>query len=143
MAESTRIKGRQLSILLGTPPVDYWCDSTKVTLENEEADEGTVTFCNAAEPGGARQEFLSITAIQSTDEDSMWSYLWDHAGEDVPFTYAPHGNAAPSVSQPHFVGTATLGARPTIGGEAGRTNTYTFETRWDIVGTVTKVTTGV
>lgn len=135
---STRIRGRQLSLKLGSPATDHWADTTAVTLENEEASSDTVTFEDAAHPGGARQEFLSITGIQSTDPTSLWSYLWDHAGEDVPFTYAPHGNATPSTAQPHFIGTATIGARPTIGGEAGRENTYTFETRWDVVGAVVK-----
>lgn len=140
MAGSTRIRGRQLALKLGTPPKDHWADTTACLLENEEADDDTVTFADAAEPGGAIQEFLNITGIQSTDEESLWTYLWDHAGEEVAFTYAPHGNPEPSVSQPHFLGTCTLGTRPALGGEAGRENTYTFETRWDVIGKVTKDT---
>lgn len=135
---SSRIRGKQLMLTLGTPGTDYWADATSVVLDNEEADQDTVTFEDAAEDGGPRQEFLQITAIQSTDADSLWSYVWDHTGEDVPFVYAPHGNETPTASQPHFTGTCTIGARPSIGGEAGRTNTYTFETRWDVVGKTVK-----
>lgn len=137
---STRIRGRQLKLLVGTPPVDQYADTTAVVLDSEESDDDVTTFEDAAQPGGARQEFLQITAIQSTDPDSLWSQVWDKAGEEVAFTYAPHGNETPSETQPHFVGTCTIGPRPTLGGEAGRTNTYTFETRWDVVGRTTKIT---
>lgn len=141
MAGSTRIKGRQLTLTLGSPAKDYMCDTTSVILDNEEADEGVTTFCDAAEAGGARQEFLTVAGIQSTDTDSLWSYLWDHAGDEVPFVYAPWGNATPSVAQPHYTGVCILGPRPTLGGAAGRTETYTFEARWDLVGKAEKVTT--
>lgn len=135
---SARIRGRQLMLTMGTPANDFWADATSVILDNEEADQDTVTFEDAAQAGGAVQEFLTITAIQSTDPDSLWSYVWDHVGEDVPFVYAPHGNEEPTAAQPHFTGTCTIGSRPSIGGEAGRTNTYTFETRWDVVGKTVK-----
>ena len=136
---SPRIKGRQLKLLVGSSPaVDVWADTTAVTLDNEEAEDDVTTFEDAAAPGGARQEFLTITAIQSTDPTSLWSYVWDHTGEEVPFTYAPHGNEVASASKPHFLGTCTIGPRPTLGGEAGRDTTFTFETRWDVVGSTTK-----
>lgn len=135
---STRIRGRQLKLLVGTPPVDQYADTTSVILDNEEADEDVVTFEDASQPGGARQEFLTIAGIQSTDPDSLWDYCWENEGDEIAFTYAPHGNETPTAAQPHFIGTATIGPRPTLGGEAGRSNTYTFETRWDVVGKVTK-----
>lgn len=137
MAPSTRIKGRQLSLKIGTPAVDVWADTTSVVLDREEAEDDVVTFHDASQPGGAMQEFLQITAIQSTDPDSLWSYIWEHTGEEIPFTFAPHGNETPSATQPHLLGTCRIGPRPAIGGEAGRNNTYTFETRWDVVGTTT------
>src|SRR5690606_8309576 len=90
MAPSTRIKGRQLSLKIGTPAVDVWADTTSVVLDREEAEDDVVTFHDASQPGGAMQEFLQITAIQSTDPDSLWSYIWEHTGEEIPFTYAPH-----------------------------------------------------
>lgn len=131
---STRIKGRQLALKFGTPSVDYWADATAVTLENEEAEDDTTTFEDAAQEGGARTYYLNISAIQSTDTAAFWRYVWEHTGEEVPFIYAPHGNAVPSATQPHFTGTAKVGPRPAIGGEAGRETTFTFETRFDVVG---------
>lgn len=128
---STRIKGRQLALQFDAE--DYWADATACTLENEEADDDTTTFADAAE-GGGRAYFLNITAIQSTDTASFWRYVWDRSGETVPFVYAPHGNPTPTAAQPHFTGMCTIGPRPTIGGEAGRDTTYTFETRFDVDG---------
>ncbi len=131
---SARIKGRQLSLQLGTPAVDHWADLTSCILNNEELDEDTVTFEDAATPGGARLYFLELVGVQSTVPDSFWRMVWEQTGAEVPFTYAPHGNAEPTPEQPHFVGTVKVGPRPAIGGEAGRDSTYTFETRWDVVG---------
>lgn len=136
---STRIKGKQLKLSVGTPPIDVWADTTSVVLDREDADDDVVTFADAA-AGDTQQEYLEIAGIQSTDPESLWTYCWDHSGDEIPFTYAPHGNEEPSTAQPHFVGTCRIGPKPTIGGEAGRTTTFTFETRWDVVGTVAKVT---
>jgi YD repeat-containing protein len=133
MSGSTRIKGVALALKLGSPAVDYWCDVTAATITNDEGDTDVITFCDAAE-GNDRQYFLNLTAIQSTDADGLWRYTWDHSGEVVGFTYAPHGNETPTVSQPHFIGTVKIGPRPTIGGEAGQSNTYTFDTVWEIEG---------
>lgn len=126
---SARIKGRQLMLTIdGT---DQWADMTAVTIENEEAEADTVTFEDAATAGGARQYFLNITAVQSTETASFWRMAWDSTGTEVPFVYAPHGNELPSEAQPHFTGTCKVGPPPVIGGEAGRASTYTFETRMD------------
>ncbi|WP_144268257.1 hypothetical protein [Demequina sp. NBRC 110055] len=135
MAGSTRIRGAALTLSVGSPAVDYKCDITSATITNEETDSDVLTFCDVEE-GNDRTYFLNITAIQSTDADSLWSYIWDQSGtEGVAFTYAPHGNASPSASQPHFTGTLTIGDKPEIGGEAVRDgNGYTFETTWEIDG---------
>lgn len=131
MNGSTRIKGKALKLTLDTQ--DYWADISQAVLDNEDADSDVVTFADASE-GGARQFFLALTGIQSTDTESFWRMVWDNTGTDVPFVFAPHGNEEASVAQPHFIGTCTVGPRPAIGGEAGATNTYTFETRFDVVG---------
>lgn len=137
---STRIKGIGLLLTLGTPAVDYFADCTSVTLNNEEADSDVTTFEDAAQPGGARQFLLDIVAIQSTDPTSLWTHIWDHSGDDVPFVYAPHGNATPTENQPHFTGMLTIGPPPSIGGEAGRDTTWTYETQWRVIGRPVKIT---
>ena len=132
---SNRIKGTKLKLELGTPGTDYWADLTAYTLDNEEADADVTTFEDASN-GGAVDDVLSGTAIQSTDSASFWTYVWENVGEEVPFTLAPHGNAVATAAQPHFLGTVKIGKRPTLGGEAGE-GAFTFDFEWKCVGAVT------
>lgn len=139
---SPRIKGNKLPILtLGSPGAEYAADFISATITNEEADSDVITFEDAAS-GGSRQYFLNGTAIQSTAATSFWTYTWDNTGEEVAFTYAPHGNAVATVAEPHFVGIVKVGPKPDIGGEASisSTSAFTFEFQWEIVGDVTKDT---
>jgi len=138
MTGSTRIGGAKLKLTLGSPGTDYWADITAWSIDNEEADSDVVTFADAAE-GGARQEFLHITATQSTASGSLWRYAFENVGEEVAFTIAPHGNATATENEPHLIGTVTIGPRPTIGSEANISKTYasTFEVTWQIVGQYT------
>ena len=132
---STRILGVGLKLTLdGT---DYWADVTSAKITSEDAD--VTTFEDAAR-GGGRKYLLTFSAVQSTDEASLWKYIWDHSGEAVDFVYAPHGNATAEAGKPHFTGKVRIGNPPDIGGEAGITNTYTFEGSWTITsGKPTKV----
>lgn len=134
---STRIKGK--SLVFEVDGSEFACDVTSVTLANEEAaDQDAVTFCDASS-GTSAQWYLEVSAITSTDADSFWSFLWDNAGTtDVSFTFAPHGNAVPSTTQPHFEGEVTLPTAPAIGGEAN--STWTFDVRMDLEAEPTKVT---
>lgn len=135
MAGSTRIKGKGLGFKLGTPATDYWADNISVTLDNEEKDQDVVTFADVG-GDGARQFFITANGITSTDVNSFWRHIWDHAGDtEVPFVFAPHGNPTPTAAQPHFTGTCTIGPKPPIGTEANQTST--FETRFEIDGVPT------
>lgn len=126
-----RIRGKALRLTLDS--TDYYAAFTRCELDNEESRSEITTFYDAAQEGGASQAFLSIEAVQDTSEDSLWSFLWEHTGEEVAFAYAPHGNETPTAAHPHVIGIARIGRRPKLGGQAGATNTYTFETRWDVV----------
>jgi hypothetical protein len=142
---STRIRGnKKPQITLGAPGVDHSADVTTWNIENDEADADVVTFEDAAE-GGGRQFFLRGTAVQSTQSAAFWRYVWENSGEEgVPYTIAPHGNAAPTADEPHFVGTLTIGPKPTIGAEAStsRTSASTFDFEFEIDGEPT-MDTGV
>lgn len=124
---STRIRGnKKPQITLGTPGLDHSADVISWTIENDEADADVVTFEDAAN-GGGRQFFLRGSAIQSTQSAAFWRYVWENSGEtEVPYTIAPHGNATPTADEPHFVGTLTIGPKPTIGGEASSSATSAF-----------------
>jgi hypothetical protein len=139
MVASTRLKGAKLTLKLGTPAVDYYADVTSWLITSEDADKDVITFADVAD-GGGRQYLLNTSAVQSTDTASFWTMTWEKTGTDVAFTVAPHGNAAPTPAQPHFSGIVTIGNRPDIGGEAGASNTFTFDSSWKIVGTPTKIT---
>lgn len=124
---STRIRGnKKPQLTLGTPGLDHSADVISWTIENDEADADVVTFEDAAN-GGGRQFYLRGSAIQSTDSAAFWRYVWENSGEtEVPYTIAPHGNAVPTADEPHFVGTLTIGPKPTIGGEASSSATSAF-----------------
>lgn len=134
MTGSTRIYGKQLRLEIdGT---DQWADTISCVLKNEDNGDTVTTFEDAS-LGDTKKYFFEITAIQSTDATSFWSYVWDNTGEEVAFEYAPHGNASPATNQPHFIGTLEIGPKPEVGGEAGRKNTFQFSTRFDVIGTPT------
>lgn len=126
---SPRIKGKALGLMLGSPPVNHWCDMTAVEITNEESDSDVTTFCDAAE-GGGRDFFLNMTSVQSTAADSFWRMAWEKTGEVVAFTYAPHGNEIATADKPHFTGTVKIGPKPNIGGEAGTNTTFVSELVW-------------
>lgn len=130
MPSSTRIKGKALSLMIGA--TEYACDATSIVLDNEEADDDTVTFCEVG-TGGNVQWFFTIEAVQSTAASSFWRYLWENTGTEVAFVFKPHGNETASADQPHFTGNLVVGSKPSIGGEAAaKGQTFTFETRLDL-----------
>jgi hypothetical protein len=134
---STRIRGnKKPQLTLGTPGIDQSADVISWAIENDEADADVVTFEDAAN-GGGRQFYLRGSAIQSTASAAFWRYVWENSGQaDVPYTIAAHGNAVPTANEPHFVGTLTIGAKPTIGGEASSsaTSAFTFDYEFTIDG---------
>lgn len=130
-----KINGRNLSLMFdGT--TEFSADGTSVVLDNEEGDTDSQTFEELSE-GAARQWFFQITARSDFSADSFWRLLWQNAGQDIPFLFKPEGNAAASADQPHWSGTATVTAKPPIGGQAG--SNWTYDARLDVVGEPTMV----
>lgn len=141
MTTSTRIKANALKFTIdGT---DYWSDFSSVMLQSEDAAADVNTFYDAS-LGGRRDWFFTVSGVQSTESTSLWMAMWGSAGEEVAFVYAPHGNATPSTSQPHFTGTLRVPAKGAfaIGGDASADGTFSFDgVRMDVVGDVTLDTT--
>lgn len=126
MPTSTRIKGRNLVLTLdGT---DYAVDASSITLTNEDQDGEVRTFADITPP---KQWFFEIEGIQSTDNDSLWDFLWEKDGDAANFVFKPHGNATASPSQPHFTGTVEVKGKPPIGG--GADTTFVFSYRLDLL----------
>lgn len=128
---SIRIKGNKLALSFGG--VDVWADVTAVTLENTDKDGGLTTFEDASGTPG-RQYLIKGTAIQSLQTSSFWRYAWANSGQTVAFRYAPKGNATASADEPHFLGQVKIGPRPTVGGEAGASNEFSFDFEWQVEG---------
>ena len=120
-------------IYLTVDGTDYSANVKAFTVAGEDADDSDLTFAEAAS-GGAQVDTVTGTAIQSTAAASLWRYLWENPGQEVPVVYGPHGNAVVSADKPHFLMTVKLGVRPSIGGEARRTKERNdFEFSWEVI----------
>lgn len=145
MVTSTRIKANALKMIIDG--VDYWADLSSVELSSEEAASDSVTFYDSS-IGGRQDFFFTVSGVQSTESSSFWMAMWNNAGEEVDYTYAPHGNPTATTDEPHFrsldestpsvsVSKVRIPARGsfTIGGQSSPDGTFSFEgVRMDIVG---------
>lgn len=116
---------------------EYTPSVSNVAVASAAAESDFVTYADAAS-GGARDYTLNMTLAQDAATGSLWRMIWDEAGSDVPVTVAPYGNATPTATEPHFVGTATI-VEPDgtiLGGEANVSNTakQTIEVVWTFTG---------
>lgn len=125
---STRIRGnKKPKLTLAAPGTDQAADLISYKLESEAADADTITF-EDAENGEGRDWFLRGAAIQSTATASFWRWCWENQGmTGVVFTLAPHGNEAPSDTEPHFIGVLTVSVPPALGGEASTDPKSSFQ----------------
>ena len=122
MPTSTRIKGK--SLVLTIDGTDYAMDASSITLTNEDMNGEVRTFADITPP---KQWFFEIEAVQSTDNASFWSMLWDEDGtEGIAYVFKPHGNASPSTHEPHFTGTVDIKGKPPVGGTADSTFVFTY-----------------
>lgn len=128
--------------------VDYWADLSSVELQSEPAASESETFYDAS-LGGRPDWYFTVSGVQSTESTSFWMAMWNNAGEEVEYVYAPHGNATASADEPHFrseddtsptpvvVSTVRIPMRGSfvIGGQASNDGTFSFEgVRMDIIG---------
>lgn len=122
---------------------DYTAQVSKAVIASGPADSDFVTFTQAA-TGGGREYRLNFIAVQDLATTTLWDKVWTAAGTSVAILLKPYGNAAASVSQPHYTANATI-TEPDgdlIGGEANASTTarMTFECSWVLDAKPTKVT---
>lgn len=132
---STRIKANKLYFEIDGN--DYWADFSAVSFQSEDAAAEVTTFYDASQGGGKRDFYFTVSGVQSTASGSLWKAMWDNAGDEVTFIYAPHGNAAASATEPHITGTVRIPAKGSfiLGGEASSDGTFSFDgVRMDVVG---------
>lgn len=140
MPTSTRIKANALTLTIDG--VDYAADFSSVVMQSEDASADVTTFYDAA-LGGRRDFYFTVAGVQSTEAASFWREMWDNAGSEVAFIYAPNGGVA-GANTPHFTGTVRLPPQGALmlGGDASPDGTFAFDgVRMDIVGDVTLDTT--
>jgi hypothetical protein len=130
-------------LVLSIGGTDYTAQVSKAVITSGEADSDFVTFANAA-AGGAREYRLEFTAVQDLVTATLWDKVWTVPGTTVAGILKPYGNAAASVSQPHYSFNATI-TEPDgdfIGGEADASTSarFTFECSWVLDAKPTKVT---
>lgn len=149
---STRLKANNLLFQInttGTTWKDFSYDCISFAVKSEDASNDTTTFYDAT-VGGAVDIFIETEMIQSTESSSLWQFLYANPGKEYPFRYAPHGNGdavgnALTSDKPGYTGTLRTARvlAPGLGGTASVDGTFNSDTvRFDIVGSLTTVTTG-
>jgi hypothetical protein len=149
---STRLKANNLLFQInttGTTWKDFSYDCISFSVKSEDASNDTTTFYDAT-VGGAVDLYLEAEMIQSTDASSLWSFLYANPGKELSFRYAPWGNGDVvgnplSADKPGFTGTLRTPRimAPGLGGAAAVDGTLNSDSvRFDVVGTLTTVSTG-
>jgi hypothetical protein len=137
----TAISTRKLKLELPTGEVSD--EISRAIVLSAESDSDFVTFAEAA-GGGARDYKLALTMAQDAATGSLWSQVWDNAGDDVEVTMMPYGNEVATPAEPHFTMTATI-VEPDgdlLGGEADKSTTAKFvtEVEWPLTSKPLRVT---
>ncbi|QXU55201.1 hypothetical protein [Rhodococcus sp. LW-XY12] len=127
--------GAEVSILIGS--TEYKEHLKNARFDNEDGDARFVTFASAASGDG--RWLFRAAAFQSFKSSSFWRYVWDNAGSPAVITLAPYGNETPTVAEPHYRATATIGKKPSVGGEAN--TEWDFEVEWECVDPPVEITT--
>lgn len=130
-------------VQLKVDAVDRYDEVSGARITSAESDSDFLTFKQAKE-GGARDYALKFTAAQDHVADTLWDLVWTGAGTEVDGIYIPYGNAAPSITQPHYTFTAVV-SEPDgdlMGGDADSSTTavMVIECEWALTGKPVKVT---
>jgi len=125
-----RIKGK--SIVFEVDGTEFAGQVSNVTFSSAV---GTLGF-------GAYEDSLdftcAVTGFQDTASASLHSELWANPGALVDITFAPHGNAEPTTSQPHFTATGYAETVPDLGGAAGEF--FVYDVTFILTGKPARVT---
>jgi hypothetical protein len=124
-----RVKANSITITVDGD--DYTTDLSSIMLQSEEASSDVTTFSDAAS-GGARDFYIEMSGVTSTDPTSFFMVCWNNPGEEVPFTLETSAATAGE-----FSGTLRIGARGFLpfGGEASADGTFSWSgVRFEVVG---------
>jgi len=125
-----RIKGK--SIIFEVDGTEYAGSVSNVTFSSAV---GTLGFGDYTD---SLDFTCAVTGFQDVQAASLWSELFDNPGASITITYAPHGNATATSTQPHFTATGYAETVPDLGGAAGEFFVYDLNIILD--GKPTRVT---
>jgi hypothetical protein len=128
----TRLKGKNIVFKVGT--TDYAGSVKSVVFSSAVGEMGFGDYADSLD------YTCAVTGFQDYAANSLWTTLFTTPGADLTLTFAPHGNAVPSATQPHFTATGYAEAIPDMGGAAGEYFTYDLTIKLD--GKPVKVTSG-
>ena len=111
-----RIKGK--SIIFEVDGTEYAGSVSNVTFSSAI---GTLGFGDYTD---SLDFTCAVTGFQDVQAVSLWSELFDNPGATLSITYAPHGNATATSTQPHFTATGYAETVPDLGGAAGEYFVY-------------------
>ena len=124
-----RVKANSITITVDGD--DYTTDLSSIMLQSEEASSDVTTFSDAAS-GGARDFYIEMSGVTSTDATSFFMVCWNNPGDEVPFTLETSAATAGD-----FSGTLRIPAKGSIpfGGEASADGTFSWSgVRFEVVG---------
>lgn len=125
-----RIKGK--SIIFEVDGTEYSGTVSNVTFSSAI---GTLGFGNYED---SLDFTCAVTGFQDVQAVSLWSELFDNPGATVDITYAPHGNATATSTQPHFTATGYAETVPNLGGSAGEY--FVYDINFILTGKPVRVT---
>lgn len=126
----SRLRGK--SIIFELDNTEYQGSVSNVNFTSEVGELG---FGNYEDSLDFKCQVVGFQDFTST---SLHSELWDNPGATVNITYAPHGNATASSTQPHFTATGYAETLPAIGGAAGEY--FTYDVTFILTGKPVRVT---
>ncbi|WP_094679895.1 hypothetical protein [Rhodococcus sp. 06-235-1A] len=136
MAPFKGTKGKDLSILIeGT---EYNTDLKGFRVEPDDGEDIAYKTFARMKDGDTKAWFLRGVGFQDFQTSSFWTFVWEHAGEEVEFVARPYGNEVPTAEKPHFAGIATIASKPGFGGDADEE--FEFEVEWECTGVPERVT---
>ena len=120
------------TLTLGDPALDISCQVTNAAVnpsENVDTEDAVHVLCGDTLPASDTVDYtytLSGTVLQDLSTGGVVDYTWQHAGEEVPFSFKPDNTGAAEV-------TGIVRLIPLIiGGDVPTRPTSDFE--WGIVG---------
>ena len=130
-------------ISLEVEAIDRSDEVSKAVITAAASDSDFMSFL-AARSGGSRDYTLDMTIAQDHASGTLWDLIWTGAGTEIDGVYAPYGNEAPTIAQPHYGFTAVV-SEPDgdfLGAEATDSTSAVavVEVSWKLTGKPTKIT---